>query len=200
MNKKDKKIICILLIIIILFSLVLLFKITKSEKQIKELRNKVYEEYNKISEIEINTDLSNTIDSSDTIHQKQTAITIGKLEIPKIGISYPIINICSDINLEVAPCRIAGPYPNKPGNLVIAGHNNWNKAFFSNLYKLKKDDLVYFTDISGRKLKYKIYDKYEVDENDLSCLEQDTNEQTEITLLTCVKYKKKKRLIIKCRN
>lgn len=196
MNKKDKKIIYILLIIIILFSLVLLFKIMKSEKQIKELRNKVYEEYNKIPE----TDNTNITDNSDTTLQEQTTITIGKLEIPKINISYPIINICSDINLEVAPCRIAGPYPNTPGNLVIAGHNNWNKAFFSNLYKLKKDDLVYFTDISGRKLKYKIYDKYEVDENDLSCLEQDTNEQTEITLLTCVKYKKKKRLIIKCRS
>ena len=196
MNKKDKKIIYILLIIIILFSLVLLFKIMKSEKQIKELRNKVYEEYNKITE----TDTTNITDNTDSTLQEQTAITIGKLEIPKIGISYPIINICSDINLEVAPCRIAGPYPNTPGNLVIAGHNNWNKAFFSNLYKLKKGDLVYFTDISGRKLKYKIYDKYEVDENDLSCLEQDTNEQTEITLLTCIKYKKKKRLIIKCRN
>lgn len=196
MNKKDKKIICILLVIIVLFSLILLFKIMKSEKQLKELRDQVYEEYNQISE----TTTNDNSDSDDTTIKEQSTITIGKLEIPKINISYPIINICSDINLEVAPCRIAGPYPNTPGNLVIAGHNNWNKAFFSNLYKLKKGDLVYFTDISGRKLKYKIYDKYEVDENDLSCLEQDTNEQTEITLLTCIKYKKKKRLIIKCRN
>lgn len=199
MNKKDKKIIYIFLILILLLSLILLFKILKSEKELNNLRNQVYKEYEDISKIET-LDTTSTDSNSNSNIQDSTIITIGKLDIPKINLSYPIINICSDVNLKIAPCRVSGSYPNTIGNLSIAGHNNWNKSFFSNLDKLQKDDLVYFTDVSGRKLEYKVYDKYEVDENDLSCLSQDTDNKIELTLITCIKNKKDKRLIIKCRN
>ena len=43
-----------------------------------------------------------------------------------------------------------------------------------------------------------VYDKYEVNEKDLSCTSQDTNGNIEVTLITCASAKKK-RLVVKCR-
>ena len=55
------------------------------------------------------------------------------IEIPKIGIYYPIISEATDELLKISPCRIAGPMPNEDGNLCIAGHNYDNYKFFSKL-------------------------------------------------------------------
>ena len=46
--------------------------------------------------------------------------------------------------------------------------------------------------------KYNYYDKYEVNEKDLSCTSQGTNGNIEVTLITCASAKKK-RLVVKCR-
>lgn len=93
-----------------------------------------------------------------------------------------------------------GPEPNTVGNFVIAGHNYRNNKFFSNLSKLQTGDLVNLSDRNNIKLTYKVYDKYQVDESDFTCTNQNTNGKKEITLITCVNYNKKKRLIIKCRS
>ena len=53
-------------------------------------------------------------------------------------------------------------------------------------------------DNRGKSLSYKVYDKYEVQETDLSCTSQETDGRTEVTLITCTKNKKK-RLVVKAR-
>lgn len=47
-------------------------------------------------------------------------------------------------------------------------------------------------------LTYKVYDIFEIKQNDFSCLNQNTNGNIELTLITCIKYQKSKRLIVKC--
>ena len=46
---------------------------------------------------------------------------IGTLEIPSLGLKFPVISEWSDEKLKKAPCRYSGSaYLN---NLIIAGHN-----------------------------------------------------------------------------
>ncbi|MCI8277202.1 MAG: sortase [Clostridia bacterium] len=49
------------------------------------------------------------------------------------------------------------------------------------------------------KVEYKIYDKYEVFPENISCLSQETYGKREITLITCT-TSSKKRIIIKARE
>ena len=66
------------------------------------------------------------------------------------------------------------------------------------LNKLENNDIVELTDHSKKKVTYKVYAKYEIKQDDFSCLEQETNGNIELTLITCIKYQKSKRLVIKC--
>lgn len=47
----------------------------------------------------------------------------------------------------------------------------------------------------GKKINYSIYKSYETDANDLDCINQDTNEKKEITLITCNNIKNRRKVI-----
>lgn len=47
----------------------------------------------------------------------------------------------------------------------------------------------------GNKVSYSIYESYETDYNDLSCINQDTAGKREITLITCNNIKNRRRII-----
>ena len=203
------KFICFLLLTIIVGSSILIYKIEQTATYDPKVYEQVYNEYEQITSI--NKDSENNITSDSlSIKKKITYIyktatgssyrTIAAINIPKIDVSYPVINDYSEENLNIAPTKYVGPEPNTIGNFVIVGHNNWNKDFFSNLHKLGKDDIVELTDMNGKKVTYKVYDKYEVKQDDFSCLNQDTKGNIELTLITCIKYQKNKRLIVKCRK
>ena len=100
---------------------------------------------------------------------------IGIIEIKTIGINYPIINECTDKNLEIAPCRFVGPNPNEIGNLCIVAHNYNNYKFFSKINKLNINDIISIYDLNGKKIDYYVFDKFETYYNDLNCTKQDTN-------------------------
>ena len=102
-------------------------------------------------------------------------------------------------NLKIAPTKLAGGEPNEVGNFCIIGHNMRNNKQFSNLKKLKKDDIIEILNTDGTKIQYSVYNTYTVNENDLSCTSQNTNGKKEVTLITCTNNKKK-RLVIKCRE
>lgn len=120
---------------------------------------------------------------------------IGLIEINSININYPILSEVSDELLKIAPCKFYGPLPNEVGNLCIAGHNYNNYKFFSKLKNLNIGDTINIYDLTGTKLKYYVYSKYETDYNDLSCTNQDTNGSKEITLVTCNNIKNRRRII-----
>lgn len=120
---------------------------------------------------------------------------IGLIEIPKININYPILSYINDELLKIAPCRFFGPLPNEVGNMCIAAHNYNNYKFFSKLKNLKIQDSIFIYDLSGKKIEYKVYDLYETDYSDLSCTNQDTNGQKQVTLITCNNIKNKRTII-----
>ena len=75
--------------------------------------------------------------------------------------------------------------PNEIGNLCIGGHNNIDNSFFGKIKQLNLGDEIKIYDLSGNYIKYKLYDKKEILNNDLSCTNQNTNGKKIITLVTC---------------
>lgn len=112
---------------------------------------------------------------------------LGTIEIPKTGIKYPILSEETKKSLETA---VVVRYPtnatlNTVGNVVIAGHNYRNGVFFSNNKKLSIGDKIYITDLTGTKLTYVIYNKFEAESEDTTFYNRDTQGAKEITLTTC---------------
>ena len=203
----ERKFICFLLLLIIIFSSILIYKINKNPIYDEKIYKQVYEEYSNIKSSTNNVSTTVKHSSLPSKHKPiytyknstgSTYRTTGIIDIPKINLSYPIINDYSEANLNIAPVKFVGPEINEVGNFVIVGHNNWNKEFFSNLNKLENNDIVTLTDHNNVTQNYKVCSISEIKQNDFSCLNQETNGQVELTLITCIKYKKNKRLVVKC--
>lgn len=122
--------------------------------------------------------------------------TVGTVSIPSIDVKYPILAETSDKLLKVSVCKFWGAEPNEVGNLCIAGHNYRNKKFFSKVPDMSKGDIIEITDLSGTKVKYKVYNKYTVDPEDVSCTSQLTNGKKIVTLITCTDDSKQ-RVVVK---
>ncbi len=129
----------------------------------------------------------------------QEYYTAAIINIPSIGVSYPILNTTTDELLKISPCYFWGPKPNEVGNYCIVGHNYRNSKFFSKVPSLENGSIIQITDLTGRMLEYSVYDKYLVDPTDVSCTSQRTNGQKEITLITCTNDSSQ-RVIIKARQ
>ncbi len=131
--------------------------------------------------------------------------TIGTVNIPKINVTYPIIDGVTDSTeeteelLKISPTKFWGPNPNKVGNFCIVGHNYRNTRFFSKVPTLETGDIVQVTDLSGKTIQYKVYNKYQVDPTDVSCTTQLTNGKREVTLITCTDDSKH-RVVVKARE
>lgn len=182
-NKKHLFIIIVFSIISIFIALLIYFfakyKLLQNEKISKNLA----------SDFSVITLYSNSIDnySSKQISNDnlQDPFIIGLIEIDKINLSYPILSTASEELLKISPCRFSGPMPNKVGNLCIAGHNYSNNTQFGKIHYLEINDIIKIYDSSGNKIDYKIYDKKEINSNDLSCTNQETNGLKIVTLITC---------------
>ena len=122
--------------------------------------------------------------------------TIGRINIPKIGVDYSIFSETTTELLKKSPCKFWGANPNQVGNFCIVGHNYRNKLFFSKVPTLEYGDIIEITDLSGKTVKYSVYDKHEVDPEDTSDTTQLTNGRTEITIITCTNDSKR-RVIVK---
>lgn len=203
MNRGELKFICILLLGIIIFSCILIYKIKSEPKYNQQLYNEIYSEYEEmLMSIKEETNTEENV-KDNTIYmiensQGQKFRVAGEITIPKININYPIVYETTEEYLKIAPTKLFGPDINEVGNLCIVGHNYNNKQFFSKIKELEVNDKVYLTTNRGEKFTYLVYDKYEVNEKDLSCTSQETNGNVEATLITC-STAKKNRLVVKCR-
>lgn len=116
---------------------------------------------------------------------------IGVVNIPKINITYPILDIDTYNPEETkAPMKFSivkywGGNVNDFGNLSIAGHNNYDGTMFGKTKYLEIGDLVELTDLTGKTVQYEIYNTFVTDPNDITILK--TNDETirEVTLITC---------------
>lgn len=149
-----------------------------------------------------NNDDSKEVDitsSTYTASNGKKYSTEAVVTIPTIGISYPVLSETSDELLEISVNKYWGPSPNEVGNYCIVGHNYRNGKMFGRLSKLVNGDIVELKDLSGRILKYKVYNKYVVQPTDTRCTSQLTNGKKELTLITCTNYGQE-RLVLKCRE
>ena len=128
---------------------------------------------------------SNNYIASKTTNNIEEPFVIGLLKIDKINLMYPILSNTSEELLKISPCRFYGPMPNEIGNLCIAGHNYANQKHFGKLTSLELNDIFQVYDLNGFSIDYIIYEIKEVSANDTSCINQDTNNSREVTLVTC---------------
>ncbi len=123
----------------------------------------------------------------------------GIIEIPKIGLYYPVFSHLSEELLKVSPCKFYGTSPKDNGNICIAGHNYDNTLFFSKISSLSPNDTILLYDKEGAKYLYFVYEKYEVSASDLSpVLNYNPNEKT-LTLVTCNNFNNN-RIILKAKQ
>ena len=142
-------------------------------------------------------DQEKIVDQNTEVTNDGTKFTrIAIINIPSINLTYPILSTYNDELLKKSPCKYWGCDPNEVGNFCIVAHNYRNTMFFSKVPTLSNGDIIEITDLSGQTLKYVIYDKYVVSENDKSCSSQKTDGRKEITLITCTDDSKN-RVIVK---
>lgn len=122
-----------------------------------------------------------------------------KLEIEKINLETFIFEEYDEEAMWICPTKYYGPDPNEIGNYCIAAHNYNKKNMFNNIIKLERGDCIKLIDNKNGKNYYIVYDVYKTDPNDTSSLSQHTNNNTEITLITCSDYSSK-RIIVKARK
>ena len=131
--------------------------------------------------------------------------TVATVSIPKLNLQYPVLDGETDSAeetealLKISPTKFWGPEPNEVGNFCIVGHNYRNTKFFSKVPTLVSGDIITLTDLSGRTIQYKVYNKYEVAPTDVSCTTQLTNGKKEVTLITCTDDSKH-RVVVKARQ
>lgn len=113
------------------------------------------------------------------------------LDIPKLGINEAKVIVGGD-DLAKSLIQYTGVLPGNPGNPVIFGHSTliyfYNpksyKAIFSKLPTLKNGDEI-ITNVDKITYKYQVFEMKVVQPDDLSVLEQ-RSDDSYITLITCV--------------
>lgn len=198
MGKFEKCAIYIVLVLIIVICLEIINVFQKSTTDYdEETYSKVYDQYNAIEEENDEYGVSRIPEENSEEKEIDDNLVLGTIEIPKIGVSYPVISTTTAEYLKIAPTKLAGVGLNEKGNCSIIGHNYENDKFFSKLGDLSKDDVVYIKEKDGMKRVYSVTEKKEISANDVSCLEQNTNDKRQVTLITCTNVKNK-RLVVKC--
>ena len=169
------------------------------------------EEQNAAIQEEIAQELSNNANNgnatNNTIRTKEGFgyKTIATVSIPKIDVKYAILEGETGSEqeteelLKMSPIKFWGPDPNEVGNFSIVGHNYRNAKFFSKVPTLENGDIIEITDLSGKTIKYRVYNKYNVDPTDVSCTSQLTSGRKEVTLITCTDDSKL-RVVVKARE
>ena len=156
-----------------------------------DIQNNQNTETNNVLEPNIDINDVEENSESDGITKKGNKLTykgknvVGTIEIPKTKVKYPVLEDASPKSIEIAIGKLYGPGINKVGNTVLAGHNFKDGTFFSNNKKLAVGDKIYLTDLTGKKVTYKITKKYTTDTNDFKYAVRDTKGKREISLTTC---------------
>lgn len=128
-----------------------------------------------------------------------TYTTDAILNIPSLDINYPVLSKTTEELLKISLAKFWGGEPNEVGNYVIVGHNYRNKKMFGRLSEIKIGDEIELQDLTGRTIKYAIYNREVVSPDDTSCTSQKTNGNKEVTLITCTNYGTQ-RLVVKARE
>lgn len=130
---------------------------------------------------------------------------IAVVNIPRINVNYTVLQgetgslEETEALLKMSPVKYHGYEPNEVGNFCIVGHNYRNDKFFSKVIDMVIGDIVELTDLSGRTIKYQVYDKHSVIPDDTRDTTQLTGGKKEVTLITCTNDSSQ-RVIVKCKE
>lgn len=148
-------------------------------------------------EIDDEPNMNEVIDRNTSVTESgQEYYTMAIVKIPSIDVEYPVLNTTTDELLKISPTKFWGPEPNEVGNFCIVGHNYRNKKFFSKVPTLENGEIIELTDLTGRTIRYSVYDKYVVSPDDVACTSQVTDGRKDLTLITCTNDSKQ-RVIVK---
>lgn len=202
MKTKSKKNVVNIFLVAIIFSVLTWLGIEEyKEKNIKEESYKVEnvstnasnsneKEYNKIEEV---------YEKEEVALEYKGYDVIAKLEIPEISLEAYILKTYSNESLNISVVKFWGAKPNTSGNFCIAGHNFKNKNMFHDLKELNIGDNLFIIDNNVGRVEYEIYNIYKVSPEDVSCLSQETEEEKQVTLITCTNDSKE-RIIVKAKE
>jgi sortase A len=108
---------------------------------------------------------------------------IGRIEIPRLGVSTIFIEGASDETLQRAVGHIAGTaLPGEGGNVGIAGHRD---TFFRPLRDIQKGDIITLTTLGG-KFNYRVVSTLVASPTEVSVL--DPGEGERLTLVSCYPF------------
>lgn len=158
-------------------------KITTFDK----MANVIYTEQKESATIEVDEKTKEEEDKTESITNSETEKYIGYLNIPKINLEkgfFSIESLENDVekNIYIVP---SSSYPDvEKGNFIIAAHSGtgW-KAFFNDLYKLQKNDIVEIS-YNGKKYTYTITKIYKQEKTGTIAIYRNYDKTT-LTLVTC---------------
>lgn len=88
----------------------------------------------------------------------------------------------------------------KFGNFCVVAHNYNNGTFFSNISTLVNSDIITIHDIYGNSYDYVVYNVYKTHSKDFECVNQNTNGNRIVTLVTCDSINNNYRIIVKAKE
>jgi sortase A len=108
---------------------------------------------------------------------------IGKLEVPRIGISVMVLQGIENDTLIAGAGHVPGtPLPGTDGNVAIAAHRD---TFFRKLERIRKGDSIQFATVR-RTYEYVVDSTEIVDPEDTQVVE--SRARPELTLITCYPF------------
>ena len=103
---------------------------------------------------------------------------IGRIDVPAVGISLPVMDSWSYPNLKIAPCRYKGSA--YLDNMILAAHNY--ERHFGPISRLIPGDEVVFTDVDGNIFTYSVVETEQLEGTDVKEMESG---DWDLTLFTC---------------
>jgi sortase A len=108
---------------------------------------------------------------------------LGRMEIPRLGVSVIVAEGTDETTLRRAGGHIAGTsFPGQRGNVGIAGHRD---TLFRPLRNIRRNDLITLTTLAGE-YRYRVMSTEVVSPSDVAVLEPDGHET--LTLVTCYPF------------
>jgi sortase A len=108
---------------------------------------------------------------------------VGKLEIPRIGISVMVLQGTGNYALAFGAGHVSGtPLPGTDGNVAIAAHRD---TYFRNLKGIRRGDSILFLTVR-RSYEYIVESVETVDPDNTQILE--SHAHPELTLITCFPF------------
>lgn len=177
--------------IFIFMGIILIICAVIMKRQTNSKEEKLIKEYKIRMEILNNEEDDETESQPDTDNKEDDATEeneniIGIIEIPKIELTAPIGQGTDNETLKYSVGHFENTaMPGEKGNCCIIGHRSYTYGeYFNRLDEMKKDDDITIQ-YNNKTYNYVVSDIFVVEPYEISVLENNENNDPEITLITC---------------